>query len=98
MKEKIISRDDVEYVAQLARLGLNEEEKDLMADNLESILEYVEKLNELDTEKVEPMTHSINVTNVSRPDEVGKGVDRESIMKIAPDQDTGYYIVPKIIE
>jgi aspartyl-tRNA(Asn)/glutamyl-tRNA(Gln) amidotransferase subunit C len=88
---------EVEYVAQLARLQLNENEKQTFAEQLSSILEYVEKLNELPTDGVEPLAHILPVYNVFRADEIRPGTPREEILANAPLVEDGQYKVPKIM-
>lgn len=88
---------EVEHVALLARLELNETEKQLFAEQLSSILEYVDKLNELDTEGVEPLAHILPVYNVFRQDEIKPGSPREEILANAPLVEDGQYKVPKIM-
>lgn len=88
---------EVEYVAQLARLQLNDEEKHSFAEQLSSILEYVDKLNELSTDGVEPLAHILPVFNVFRADESRPGSPREEILANAPLVEDGQYKVPKIM-
>lgn len=88
---------EVEHVAMLARLSLSEEEKQIFAEQLGAILDYVEKLNELDTEGVEPLAHILPVFNVFREDEVKPGSTRDEILSNGPLTEDGYYKVPKII-
>ena len=98
MSNDKISVKDVEYVAALARLGLSPEEKELYREQLGNILSYVEKLNELDTAAVAPMTHPSDVVNVWREDETRPSVGRAAVLEGAPDTDGKYFIVPRIIE
>lgn len=93
-----ISRDDVRHVAELARLDFSEDEEAKMAEELSQILEYVDKLNELDTSGVPPMSHVLDVTNVFRPDEVEQRIDRDQALEAAPEADDEYFRVPKVIE
>ncbi|SHG72948.1 aspartyl/glutamyl-tRNA(Asn/Gln) amidotransferase subunit C [Thermosyntropha lipolytica DSM 11003] len=88
---------EVEHVAMLARLSLTEEEKKVFAEQLGAILGYVEKLNELSTEGVEPLAHILPVFNVFREDEVKPSPPREEIMANGPLTEDGYYKVPKIV-
>lgn len=92
-----ISARDVEYVAKLARLDLSDEEKNEFAVQLNDILVYMDKLNELDTKEVEPTSHVIPVMNVFRSDEVLESLPRESSLGSAPEAEKGFYKVPKII-
>jgi len=89
---------DVEHVANLARLELSEEEKHKFAEQLTQILQYAEKLNELDTDNVEPMSHAVPHSNVMRDDEVKPSLDLEQIMLNAPDEEDGQFRVPAILE
>lgn len=93
-----ISKEEVEYVARLARLDLTEEEKETFTGQLSSILEYVGKLNELDTSNVEPTAHVLDISNVMRPDEPGESLTQEQALANAPEKAAGHYKVPKIIE
>lgn len=93
-----VSRDDVRHVAQLARLDFSEDEEAQMADELSQILDYVDKLDELDTSGVPPMSHVLDVTNVFRPDAVEQRIDRAQALEPAPEADDKYIRVPKVIE
>jgi aspartyl-tRNA(Asn)/glutamyl-tRNA(Gln) amidotransferase subunit C len=92
-----IERGEVEYVARLARLKLSEEEKGLFTDQLNSILDYMEKLNELDTGAIEPTFHVVSHQNVMREDEVKESQPQEAALENAPDKAQGCFRVPKII-
>ena len=92
-----VSRDDVEYVARLARIELTEEEKNTLTSQLNSILGHIEKLSELDTEGVEPTFHVFDVRNVFREDQVRPSLPTEEILKNAPVRDGNFFKVPKII-
>ncbi len=92
-----LSIKEVEYVANLARLSLNEEEKKLFAGQLSSILEYAQILNQLDTSGVEPLDHILPVYNVFRNDEARPGTPRDEILANGPLVEDGHYKVPKII-
>ena len=93
-----ITKKDVEHVAKLARLRLTEEEKEKFGKQLSEILEYVEKLNELDTEKVKPASHVVPLKNVMREDEVKPSLSVEEALANAPAREGKYFKVPKIIE
>ncbi len=88
----------IEHVANLARLSLSEGEKELFGRQLDSILSYMDKLNELDTKGVEPTSHVIAIRNVTREDAVVLSLDREDALANAPDRTEKFYRVPKIIE
>jgi len=94
----MIDREQVLKVANLARLEMTAEEEEQMAAQMSSILEYFEQLSELDTEDVPPTTRAIDVSNVTRPDELQPFPDREAILKEAPDQDGDFFKVPKILQ
>jgi len=89
---------DVEYVAALAQLSLDDAAKSRMLGDLGNILGYVEKLNELDTSGVEPMLHVLDLANVYREDTVGPSLDRAQALKNAPNTDGAYFLVPKILD
>ena len=92
-----VSRKDVEHIAELARLKFEEKELDQFTNELNEILTYVEKLNELDTENVEPLSHPIEGVNNFREDIVKPSIQREEALKNAPDKDEEFFKVPKVI-
>ena len=92
-----ISTKEVEYVAKLARLKLTEQEKELFTQQLDSILDYMGKLNELDTEKVPPTFHVLPLKNVMREDKVKDSHLQKEMMSNAPERDEGSFIVPKVV-
>lgn len=92
-----ISRDEVQHVAQLARLDFTEDEEEQMAEEMSQILDYVDKLDELDTSGVPPMSHVLDVTNVFRKDEIESRIDQEQALEPAPERDGGYFQVPKVV-
>ena len=85
-------------MATLARLDLTADEQEQLAGQLDRILEYMDKLNELDTENVEPMSHAVNVVNVLRPDRAVNQPRTEALLSNAPARDDDFLSVPKIIE
>ncbi|MDP8262932.1 MAG: Asp-tRNA(Asn)/Glu-tRNA(Gln) amidotransferase subunit GatC [Candidatus Ancaeobacter aquaticus] len=93
-----ITKDDVLYVAELARLELSEEEIELFTKQLGSILEYVDTLNKLDLEGVEPTAHIAPVRNVDRDDVCHENVPDDIIFDNAPEEHEKLFMVPKIIE
>ncbi len=93
-----ITEKDVEYVAGLAQLALDDAEKTRLAGELNKILGYMESLNELDTEGVEPMMHAMPLTNVFREDVVEESLPREEALRNAPSHDGAYFLVPKILD
>ncbi|WCN37461.1 Asp-tRNA(Asn)/Glu-tRNA(Gln) amidotransferase subunit GatC [Aneurinibacillus uraniidurans] len=93
-----ITRNEVEYVAKLARLNLTEEEAVKYTEQLNSILEFAGKLNELDTADVPPTSHVLNVYNVMRDDIVVPSLSHEDALRNAPDEEDGQFKVPAVIE
>ena len=94
----MIERKDVEHVARLARLALTDGELERMREQLNGILAYIEKLNELDTSDVEPTSHAVPLVNVMRDDEAGPCLPREEALANAPDRAGEFFRVPRIIE
>jgi aspartyl-tRNA(Asn)/glutamyl-tRNA(Gln) amidotransferase subunit C len=92
-----LTRDEVLHVADLARLSLAPAEIELFTRQLNDILAYVEKLQELDTAGVEPLAHVIPVFNVFREDAVSLGLDRDTALDNAPAREEGAFVVPRII-
>ncbi len=93
-----IDREIVNQVARLARLDLSAEERTRFAAQLGRILEYCEKLEELDTTDVEPTSHVLAITNVFRDDVVGTSLPRDEVLAGAPDHEGGFFKVPPVIE
>ncbi len=89
---------DVEHVANLARLELTDEEKAQFTEQMNAILKYAEKLNELDTSGVAPTSHVLDVKNVMREDEQRPSWPIEKVMKNAPDEEDGQFRVPAVLE
>lgn len=94
----IISDETIEYVGILAKLELSDEEKEAAKKDMGSMLDYIDKLNELDTSGVEPMSHVFPVNNVFRDDIVTNGDDRDKILANAPEKKDGAFKVPKTVE
>ena len=92
-----VSLADVERVAALARLALNDEEKQIMMAQLNDILRYMEELNSIDTGNVEPLSHVIDLPPVYREDVPEPGLTHEEAMRNAPSRDEQYFKVPKVI-
>ena len=91
----IISDETIEYVGILAKLELSDEEKEQAKKDMGSMLDYIDKLGELDTTGVEPMSHVFPVHNVFREDVVTNTDDRENILKNAPEEKDGMFKVPR---
>ncbi|GIO37568.1 glutamyl-tRNA(Gln) amidotransferase subunit C [Paenibacillus antibioticophila] len=93
-----IQVNDVEHVAKLARLNLTEEERETFTVQLNAILQYAEKLNELDTDQVEPTTHVLHLSNVMREDEVRESLPQEKVFRNAPEEEDGQFKVPAVLD
>lgn len=94
----IISDETIEYVGILAKLDLSEAEKEDAKKDMGRMLDYIDKLNELDTTGVEPMSHVFPVQNVFREDVVTNGDQRDAVLKNAPEKYDGAFVVPRTIE
>ena len=94
----VISDETIEYVGILAKLELNAEEKEQAKKDMASMLDYIDKLGELDTEGVAPMSHVFPVHTVFRADVVTNGDDRENIIANAPESRDGAFVVPITVE
>jgi aspartyl-tRNA(Asn)/glutamyl-tRNA(Gln) amidotransferase subunit C len=93
-----ISKDEIEHIAELARLSLSDREKEVFGLQLSSILGYMEKLNELDTSSIQPTSHVLSLSNVMRNDISKNSLPRDEALKNAPACTDKFYRVPKIIE
>jgi aspartyl-tRNA(Asn)/glutamyl-tRNA(Gln) amidotransferase subunit C len=93
-----VTKKDVETVAELARLKFDESEKERMTETLNNILGYFDKLSELDTSEVEPLTHILPVENVMREDVVQPSLDQDTALANAPKHARGHFIIPRVIE
>lgn len=94
----IISDETIEYVGILAKLELSDEEKEAAKKSMGEMLDYIDKLNELDTAGVEPMSHVFPVQNVFREDVVTNGDESDKTLKNAPGEKDNMFIVPKTFE
>lgn len=92
-----VTRKDVEYIAKLARLDLAENEIENYTGQMNQILQYMDKLNELNTDDVEPLSHPVENINVFREDILKDTTPREEALKNAPKADSEFFKVPKII-
>ncbi len=93
-----MTKEEVLYVARLARLDLDAESIDMFAAQIDEILGYIEKLNQVDTEGIKATSHAISLTNAFRDDEQRPHLDREQVLANAPEKEEGCFVVPKIID
>lgn len=93
-----ITKELVEYVANLSRIKLNDEQTEKMQAELASVIDYMEVLNKLDTDNVEPLSHVFNITNVMREDIVKESYDSKELLKNAPEHTDETFIVPKTVD
>lgn len=93
-----ITEQTVNYVAALAKLQLSQEEKEKAKLELERVLTYMDVMNELNTDDIEPMSHAFPITNVFREDVVTNGDDREALLENAPLKKEGCFLAPKTVE
>lgn len=93
-----ITTKDVRYIANLANLRLKDEETETMAKDMSKILEYMHLLDEVDTSDIKPLNHVIELSNRMRKDKVKEPLSHHDALKNAPDADSDYFRVPKVIE
>ena len=93
-----IDKDTVKHISKLARISLDDKKVDSLSKNLSSIFEFIEKLNELNTEKIVPLTSIIDASLASRKDDVKKENIRDQILKNSPEKNEEFFVVPKVIE
>ena len=98
----MITLKEVEKIAELARLKLEEKEKEKFAEDLSSVIGYIQKLSEVNVEKVEPMTGGTDLESITRQDDEIKSISdpqtRKQILNAAPDREDDYFKVPSILE
>ena len=92
-----ITKEQVLYVAHLARLDLAEESIEKFAGQIDEILGYIEKLNQVDTTNIKPTSHAISLTNAFREDKEREPIERELALANAPEKEDGSFIVPKVV-
>ena len=93
-----IDKDTVKHIAKLARISLDDEKIDSLSKDLSSIIKFIEKLNELKTDKTKPLTSIINSSLKLRKDEIKDGKIRDQILKNSPEKNDEFFVVPKVIE
>jgi len=93
-----IDKDTVKHISKLARISLDDKKIDILSKNLSSIIEFIEKLNELNTDKTIPLTSIIEASLTSRKDEAINEKIRDQILKNSPEKNDEFFVVPKVIE
>lgn len=93
-----ISKEDVIKVSELARLEFKEDEVQKFTEQLGNILEYIEKLDELDTDNVEPTSHVLDISTPLREDKVDKMLTIDEVLQNAPESEDDFFVVPQVIE
>ncbi len=95
---EIISKNDVNYIAKLSKLEFKDDEIEKLTTEMNKILDYVNKLGELDTEDIEPTSHALSIVNAMRDDNIGESLTSEEALKNAPKSLNGHFEVPRVIE
>ena len=93
-----ITTDEVKYVANLAKLYVDEAEAEKLTTEMESIINFADMLSEIETESITPTNHAMKVQNVFREDKVEQSYSQADILKNAPSSEGGCYLVPKVVE
>ena len=93
-----IDKDTVKHISKLARISVDEKKISSLSKDLSSIMKFIEKLNELNTNKTTPLTSIINASLKSREDEVKDGKIRDQILKNSPEKNEEFFVVPKVID
>ena len=93
-----IDKNTVKHISKLARISLDDEKIDSLSKDLSSIIKFIEKLNELKTDKIKPLTSIINASLKPRKDEIKDGKIRDQILKNSPEKNDEFFVVPKVIE
>ena len=93
-----LDKEKIKHVAKLARISFNDAKVDSLTKDLNSIFKFIEQLNELDTNKVEPLTSILNQSLRSRKDKINDGKIREKVLKNSPKDSEEFFVVPKVVE
>jgi aspartyl-tRNA(Asn)/glutamyl-tRNA(Gln) amidotransferase subunit C len=93
-----IDKDKIKHISKLARISVDEKKIDDLAKDLSSIFKFIEQLNEINTDKVEPLSSILNDSSRSRKDEITDGKIREKILENSPQKNEQFFVVPKVIE
>ena len=94
----LIDKDTIKHISKLARISLDDKKIDSLSKDISSIMKFIEKLNKLNTDKINPLTSIINSSLKSRIDEVKEEKIRDQILKNSPDSNDEFFVVPKVIE
>jgi len=93
-----IDKDTVKHISKLAKISLDEKKVDSLSKDLTSIMKFIESLNKLNTDKIEPLSSIINASLKTRIDQVKDGKIRDQILKNSPEKNEEFFVVPKVIE
>ena len=93
-----IDKDTVKHISKLAKISLDEKKINSLSKDLSSIMKFIKKLNELNTDKINPLTSIINASLRTRKDEIKDGKIRDQILKNSPDKNEEFFVVPKVVE
>ena len=93
-----LDKDTVKHISKLARISLNDKKVDSLSKDLSSIIKFIERLNELNTDNVKPLTSIIDASLKSREDEIRDGKIRDQILKNSPENNDEFFVVPKVVE
>jgi aspartyl-tRNA(Asn)/glutamyl-tRNA(Gln) amidotransferase subunit C len=93
-----INLKTIKYISKLSRISIDDKKAEKLAGDMNSIFDFIEKLNELDTDSVEPLTSVVETTLKLRVDEVKSGNIREQVLKNSPDENEDFFVVPRVVE
>ena len=93
-----VSIEEVEKIASLSMLYVTDADKKMLQESLETILDHAQRLNDLDTKDVIPTTYILKQQNIMREDEIIPSLERDELLKNAPEKEDGYFIVPQVVE
>lgn len=96
-KNRNISKEEIEHIAELAHIQLNEKEKEVFTDQFNDILDFFNEIDKVNTEGVPPTLHTLSVSNVYREDKITPSLSKEDALKNAPKKERGYFKAPRII-
>ena len=93
-----IGLKEIEYIANLSRIALTDEEKNIFTKQLANVLDYIKKLNELNTDTAKPMAYATDIKNVFREEKLTPSLSRQKVLNLSPSNVNGFFKVPKVIE